>query len=78
MSQSKRIRQVHIEASDLVKIYRIGDIIVHALKGVDLEVRPREIITFMGPSGSGKTTLLNLIGGIDKISQLRALYLLME
>ena len=66
MSQSKRIRQVHIEASDLVKIYRIGDIIVHALKGVDLEVRPGEIITIMGPSGSGKTTLLNLIGGIDK------------
>jgi len=66
MSQSKRIRQVHIKVTDLVKIYRAGDISVHALKGVDLEVRPGEIITIMGPSGSGKTTLLNLIGGIDK------------
>ena len=63
---SKRVRQVHVKVSELVKIYRTGDVSVHALKGIDLEVKPGEIITIMGPSGSGKTTLLNLVGGIDK------------
>lgn len=53
---------------DLVKIYNIGDIQIHALNGVSFSVQHSEFIALMGTSGSGKTTLLNLIGGLDSIS----------
>lgn len=47
------------------KVYRMGEVEVHALKEVSLEVHRGEFIVVLGPSGSGKTTMLNLIGGID-------------
>ena len=47
------------------KTYGVGEVAVHALRSVDLEIQPEEFVVLLGPSGSGKTTLLNLIGGIE-------------
>jgi len=52
-------------ARSLTKIYRMGEAEVHALRGLDLEVRSGEFIVLLGPSGSGKSTLLNILGGLD-------------
>jgi putative ABC transport system ATP-binding protein len=52
-------------ARGLSKTYRMGEEEVHALRGVDLEIRPGEFIVMLGPSGSGKSTLLNILGGLD-------------
>jgi putative ABC transport system ATP-binding protein len=52
-------------AQALTKVYRMGDAEVHALRGVDLEIRAGEFIVLLGPSGSGKSTLLNILGGLD-------------
>src|SRR5579872_4739249 len=52
-------------AHGLTKIYRIGDVEVHALRSVDLDLYERELVVFLGPSGSGKSTLLNILGGLD-------------
>jgi len=51
------------------KAYGSGELAVHALRGVDLEVFAEEFVVLLGPSGSGKTTLLNLIGGIEPASE---------
>jgi putative ABC transport system ATP-binding protein len=50
------------------KTYGTGEVAVHALRSVDLEIWPEEFVVLLGPSGSGKTTLLNLIGGIEPAS----------
>jgi putative ABC transport system ATP-binding protein len=52
----------------LTKVYDMGEVQVHALRGVDFELLPAELIVLLGPSGSGKSTLLNILGGLDTAS----------
>jgi putative ABC transport system ATP-binding protein len=57
-----------ISLENITKTYILGDQVVHALKGVDLQIQRSEYIALMGPSGSGKSTLMNIIGCLDSPS----------
>jgi len=58
-------RRVVFAARRLTKVYRMGLIEVHALRGVDLDLAEGDFAVLLGPSGSGKSTLLNILGGLD-------------
>jgi len=64
-AESGTAREPIIRLRDLRREYRMGEQIVHALAGVDLDVPPGELLVLMGASGSGKSTLLNILGCLD-------------
>ncbi|MBM4094030.1 MAG: ABC transporter ATP-binding protein [Planctomycetes bacterium] len=58
-------REIVFRARGVNKVYHVGEVDVHALRGVDLDLRAGEFLVLLGPSGSGKSTLLNILGGLD-------------
>jgi putative ABC transport system ATP-binding protein len=58
-------RTLVFKARNLSKSYRLGQVTIPALRGVDLDLYEHELVVLLGPSGSGKTTLLNILGGLD-------------
>ena len=58
-----------IEIQDVTKVYQMGSVAVHALRGVSLQIQQGELMSIMGPSGSGKSTLMNILGALDAPTQ---------
>ncbi len=58
-------RDAVFQARGITKVYHMGEVDVHALRGVDLDLYRGEFVVLLGPSGSGKSTLLNILGGLD-------------
>jgi putative ABC transport system ATP-binding protein len=63
-----------LSAHALTKTYVAGDVSVHALRGLDLEISAGEVVVLLGPSGSGKSTLLNIMGGLDHATSGKAYF----
>ena len=63
-----------LQAKGLTKVYRTGEVEVHALRGIDLDLAEGELAVLLGPSGSGKSTLLNILGGLDTPSEGRLFF----
>ncbi|MCW1309189.1 MAG: ATP-binding cassette domain-containing protein, partial [Candidatus Parvarchaeota archaeon] len=54
-----------VELENVTKIYRLGEVQIKALNGINLEIKKGEFVSIMGPSGSGKSTMLHIIGCLD-------------
>ena len=65
LPQTATARPIVFRVEQLTKVYPMGEVEVHALRGVDLEIAEGDFTVMLGPSGSGKSTLLNMLGGLD-------------
>lgn len=65
MGQMNQDRENFFHVRDLTKVYQMGEVEVHALRGINMELYAGELVVLLGPSGSGKSTLLNIMGGLD-------------
>ncbi len=65
---------VVFQTRGLTKVYDMGEVQVHALRGVDIDLYGGELLVLLGPSGSGKSTLLNILGGLDTASAGQVIY----
>lgn len=72
--KSVMVEEVVFKVNTLTKVYEMGEVKVHALRGIDLELSSGELIVLLGPSGSGKSTLLNILGGLDTATSGQVLY----
>jgi putative ABC transport system ATP-binding protein len=66
VSKVVNMDQFVVNAQNLTKVYQMGDVEVHALRGLSVQISKGEVVSIMGPSGSGKSTLMNIIGCLDK------------
>ena len=64
-AHAAQLRPAVVSARGLTKVYRMGEVDVHALRGVDIDLLEGELMVLLGVSGSGKSTLLNILGGLD-------------
>ncbi|MCK5432309.1 MAG: ABC transporter ATP-binding protein [Gammaproteobacteria bacterium] len=74
MSQKPKEEKSVFKTEGLTKVYQMGNVEVHALRGIDLELYSGELVVLLGVSGSGKSTLLNILGGLDRPTEGQVLY----
>jgi putative ABC transport system ATP-binding protein len=67
-------REIVFKTRGLTKVYEMGEVKVHALRGIDMELYAGELVVMLGASGSGKSTLVNILGGLDTATDGQVLY----